>query len=78
MCPRAVVEASLGVALRGSRLLDHGDLPVVGSKHRYPVRVPFVVGVVHPAKHHQAAILPTADKRRKRGVFWRRITPGNV
>lgn len=25
--------------------------------------------MVHPAKHHQAAILPPADKRRKRGLL---------
>ena len=67
MCTHARVGASLGVALRGSGLLAHSNLPAVGSKYWYPVRVPYVVGVVHPAKHHQAAILPPADKRRKRG-----------
>lgn len=78
MCPCALVGESLGVALRGSSLLATNDLPAVGSKYWYLVRVPFVVGVVHPAKHHQAAILPLADKRRKKGVCWRRIMPGNV
>ena len=67
MCPCVLVRESLGVALRGSGLLAHSNLPAVGSKYWYPVRVPYVVGVVHPAKHHQAAILPPADKRRKRG-----------
>lgn len=64
----------MGWPSRGSSLLAHGDLPAVGSKYWYPVRVPFVVGVVHPAKHHQAAILP----QHKEGVCWRRIMPGNV
>ena len=80
-CPCALVGASPGVTLRGGGLLAHGNLPVMGSKHCWPVRISFVVGVVHSP--HQTSpgcySSPTPSwQEKEEGVCWRRVTPGNV
>ena len=66
MCPCACVGASFGVALRGGGLPVHGYLPQVGLGHWYPLEIPLMVGVVHPTKHQQAALLRPAEERRKK------------
>ena len=65
MCPCACVGASFGVALRGGGLPVHGYLPQVGLGHRYPLESSLVVGMVHPTKHQQAALLRPAEERRR-------------
>ena len=65
LCPCACVGASFGVALRGGGLPVHGYLPQVGLGHRYPLESSLVVGMVHPTKHQQAALLRPAEERRR-------------
>ena len=47
----------------------HGYLPEAGSGHRYPLDFPLVVGVVHPTKHHHAAVSWLAEESRMRGLI---------
>ena len=58
------VVTSLGVALRRRGLPVHSYLPVERFGHWYPVEFSLVIGMVHPTKHHHAAILLLAGERR--------------
>ena len=68
LCPCTVVGASLGLTLRGRGLPVHVYTPVTRLDQGYPAELSLIVAVVHPTKHHHAA-LPLISVERREGAI---------